>query len=190
MKLRVATALASILLTTALMPAPVLAVKVMDLRAEQLMMGADSIKKALELTPNQETLWQQVTAKAWGILRTRQSRREKLQADLKARLSTGTPDLRDLTGSIDAETTAGAAEDKQLRELWLTMNDALNDKQRAQVIELLTSQLDRLDVDPAGHGGPPGGREQSGGGRHKGGGMGGGKGSGMGGGMPGASGGF
>ena len=186
MKIRIATTLASILLTTALMPLPAFAVKVMDLRAEQLMMGADSIKKALDLTPNQQTLWQQMTAKAWGILRTRQSRREKLQADLKSRLTAGTPDLRDLTGGIDAEETTSAAEDKQLRELWLTVNDALNDKQRAQVIELLTSQLDRIDVDPAGHGAPAGGREQgagSGGGRHRGGG-------GKGGGLPGANGGF
>ena len=173
------------------MPLPAFAVKVMDLRAEQLMMGADSIRKGLDLTPNQQTLWQQMTAKAWGILRTRQSRREKLQADLKTRLTAGAPDLRDLTGSIDNEATVSAGEDKQLRELWLTVNDALNDKQRAQVIELLTSQLDRLDVDPAGRGAPPGGREQgggSGGGRHRGGGgMGGGMG---GGGMPGANGGF
>ena len=186
MKIRIATTLASILLTTALMPLPAFAVKVMDLRAEQLMMGADSIKKALDLTPNQQTLWQQTSAKAWGILRTRQSRREKLQADLKARLTAGTPDLRDLTGGIDAEETTSAAEDKQLRELWLTVNDALNDKQRVQVIELLTSQLDRLDVDPAGRGAPSGERQRGaggGGGRHRGGG-------GMGGGMPGANGGF
>ena len=187
MKLRIATSLASILLSTALMPIPAFAVKVMDLRAEQLMMGADSIKKELDLTPNQQTLWQQMTAKAWGILRTRQSRREKLQADLKTRLTAGTSDLRDMTGSIDNEATVSAGEDKQLRELWLTVNDALNDKQRAQVIDLLTSQLDRLDVDPAGHGAPPGGHEKSagsGGGRHRGGG-------GMGGGgMPGANGGF
>jgi hypothetical protein len=178
--------LASLLLTGALLSAPAHAVKLMDLRAEGLMMGADSIRKALALTPNQQTVWQQMTAKAWGILRTRQSRRERLQAELKTRLGAGVPDLRDLTGLVDAEDTVSSAEDRQLRELWLTVNDALNDQQRGQVIGLLQSQLDRLDADPErARGAAPGGREEGGrGARQRPGGMGGG---GMGGGASGGA---
>jgi hypothetical protein len=45
---------------------------------------------------------------------------------------------------VEAENAASAAEDKQLRELWLGLNDALTDKQRAQVATLLNEQLLRV----------------------------------------------
>lgn len=117
----------------------------MDLRAEQLMSAANEIKNSLVLTPNQQTLWQQTSWKARVLLNARQSRREKLQAELKARLSAPETDLRDLAVMIDEEAKASADEDKQLRELWLTVNDALDDRQRTIVLQFLLDQLDRSD---------------------------------------------
>lgn len=149
--------LPAVLCATALLSAPAHALRLMNLRAEQLMIGAESIRKDLELTPNQQTLWQQTAAKVQALLRARQQRRDKLQLELKTALSSGVPDLRELNGSVEAEAASSAAEDRQLREWWLVVNDALTDKQRSQVIGLLLSQLDRVDAD--GPRGPGGGRE-------------------------------
>lgn len=182
--------LPAIVLGLATLASPAHAVRLMDLRAEQLIVGAESIRKDLELTPNQQTLWQQSAAKAQALLRARQQRRDKLQADLKAALAAGVPDLRDLDPGVEAEAVASAAEDRQLRELWLLVNDALTDKQRGQVNALLLSQLERVDADgprgPGGAGGREGGRGPGGGGP---GGRGGRPGGGMGGGGMGGMGG-
>lgn len=160
--------LPAIVLATAAFTPPAHAVRLMDLRAEQLIVGAESIRKDLELTPNQQTLWQQSAGKAQALLRARQQRRDKLQSDLKTALAAGVPDLRDLNGAVEAEAAASAAEDRQLRELWLLVNDALTDRQRSQVNALLLSQLERVDADgprgPGGAGGRDGGRGPGGGG--------------------------
>jgi hypothetical protein len=91
-------------------------------------------------------------------------------------------ELRELGSLVDAEEAATLAEDKQLRELWLTVNDALDDNQRRQVLAFMGEQMQRVDGGE-GHGGP-GNREEGGRGR---GGMrgrgGAGMGAGMGGGM-------
>lgn len=153
--------LPAVLCATALLSAPAHALRLMDLHAEQLMIGAESIRKDLELTPNQQTLWQQTAVKVQALLRARQQRRDKLQLELKTALSKGVPDLRELNGSVETEAASSAAEDRQLREWWLVVNDALTDKQRGQVIGLLLSQLERVEADgPRGPGGArEGGRE-------------------------------
>lgn len=128
-----------------LWPSMARATRVMELRAEQLMSSVNEIKNSLALTPNQQTLWQQVSLKTRALMNTRQLRREKLQAGLKTRLNTAETDLRDLAVLIDEEANAAANEDKQLRDLWLTVNDALDDRQRTIVVQFLLDQLDRAD---------------------------------------------
>ena len=125
--------------------APVHAAPVMDLDADNLLRAAPYLKEQLALTPNQQTLWQQVSAKSGTILRTRQSRRERLQADLKTRLSTPAQELRELNVGLEQETTLSANENHELRELWLSVADALDDKQRAEAARFLVSQLERVD---------------------------------------------
>jgi hypothetical protein len=133
---------------------PAFAVDVMELRAEQLLFGANDLKTTLALTQNQQTLWQQASGRAGTILRARQKRRGTLQTELKTRLADGKTDLRELGPALDAETDNSAAEDKQLRELWLTVADALNDQQRVAVKQLLLSQLERVErPDPPARGG-------------------------------------
>jgi hypothetical protein len=133
-------------LCTALMLAtlPASATKVMELEAEQLVRAAGFVRESLALTPNQETLYQQVASKSSSILRARQSRRERLQASLKAQLADPRQELRDLSAGIDQEAAASAAEERQLRELWLTLTDALTDQQRAAAAQFLLTQLDRV----------------------------------------------
>jgi hypothetical protein len=136
------------------------------------------------LTPNQQTLWNQVEGRSRSMLRERQRRREALQEQAKAMLAKPDVELRDLNKAVEAESATTAAEDKQLRAAWLEVNDALDDKQRAQVATFVGEQLMR--VVPEGH---PGGERGMGSGRP--GGMGGhGRGrGGMGGGMGGGTGG-
>lgn len=171
MKLRVQHLALSLMLSAS---APfVHAINVMDLKSEQLLFAASDLKDTLTLTPNQQTLWQQSTAKATTLLRARQKRRTALQAEVQARLGDPKVELRELGKAIDQEADLAAAEDKQLRELWLTVNDALDDQQRAKVTQALLSQLERAD-----HPAETGGRREGGppeGGRHGGkhGGMGG-----------------
>jgi hypothetical protein len=167
---------------------PSFAVPLMDMRAEDLLPMASEFKKSLNLNPNQQTLWNQVEGRSRTILRERQRRREALQEQAKTALARPDVELRDVSKAIEAEQAMADAEDKQLRDLWLGINDALDDKQRAQLAVLLGEQLMR--VVPEGRpGGAGGGGERGarpGGGGHGRGGPGGGMG-GMGGGGPGGS---
>jgi hypothetical protein len=165
--------------------APAFAVPLMDLRADDLLAMVPDVKKSLNLNANQQTLWQQVESRSRAIVRERQSRRERMQEKTKAMLEKPGVELRELNALIEAEAGLSAAEDKQLRELWLTVNDALDDKQRATVAGLLSEQMARVEH-PVSRGGGERTRGEGREGRH-GGGMGhgrGGVGAGMG--MPGS----
>lgn len=155
----------------------VFATPVMDMHAEDLLVMAADFRKELNLNANQQTLWQQTESRTRTLLRERQSRREKMQAASRAALDGKDVELRELVGGLDAETAATAAEEKQLREWWLVVNDALNETQRRQVAVFLAEQMQRM---PGREGGE---RPQRGGGEgHEGKGRGkGGMGGGMGG---------
>lgn len=169
---------ASILSTMAMtISSPSWSMPVMDLRIDNFMQGSDDIKKSLKLNSNQQMLWQQVDAKAHALLRVRQARRENLQASLKLALDDGRVELRNLAGKLDAEADLSNQEDKQLRELWMTMNDALDDSQRQMVVTFLADQLQRSPEQDREHKSrPDGDAHERGKGRQKppGGGMGGG----------------
>jgi hypothetical protein len=149
-----------------------LAVPLMDMRAEDLLPMASEFKTSLKLNANQQTLWQQVESRSRTVLRERQHRREALQDQAKALLAKPDVELRELNAMVEAENAATAQEDKQLRELWLGLNDALDDAQRRQVATLLSEQLLRVVPEgrPAGErggdkGGEHGGRGKGGHGR-------------------------
>jgi hypothetical protein len=155
-----------------------LAVPLMDLRAEDLVPMTSEFKKSLNLNANQQTLWQQVESRSRAVLRERLHRREALQEQAKTLLAKPDVELRELNALVEAESATAAQEDKQLRELWLGLNDALDDAQRRQVATLVNEQLMRVVPEgrPAGErsgerGGERGGRGMGGHGR---GGMGGG----------------
>jgi hypothetical protein len=165
--------------------APSFAVPLMDMRVEDLIFMASDLKTAMNLTTNQQTLWNQVEGRTRSVLRERQHRRETLQEQAKAMLARPDVELRELNKLVDAESTASGAEDRQLRELWLGVNDALDDKQRGRIAVFLGEQLVRVVPEgrPGGGGGErggerPGGRGGRGGGRGGMGGMGGGMGPG------------
>ncbi|MET3130111.1 hypothetical protein AAKU55_000364 [Oxalobacteraceae bacterium GrIS 1.11] len=120
------------------------AVPALELRLEDLLPMAPAFKAELKLNANQQILWQQVEGKTRLVLRERLSRREHVQAALKAGLAAPKAELRDLIASVDAETAASAAEEKQLREWWLTVNDALDENQRQAVANFLGEQLLRV----------------------------------------------
>jgi len=141
------------------------AVPLTDLRAEDLPSMADAVEEALGLTANQQLLWRQVEAKTRTILRERIRRREALQERAKQLLAQPNTELRDLHREVEAEAAAALAEERQLRGLWLEVNDALDDTQRRQVAGFLSEQMMRVAapaVRAAGeqgrHGGPGGGR--------------------------------
>jgi hypothetical protein len=153
----------ALFLAAAAAPMPVYAAKVMQMEADDMVRAAAHVKDTLGLTPNQQTLWQQVTAKSGALLRVRQARREKLQASLKTKLADPRQELRDLAAEIEAEGAASVAENRELRELWLTLNDALTDQQRQVVVQFMAAQLERSDAPPeraAGRGEPPQGGQR------------------------------
>lgn len=159
---------------------PALATPVMDWRAPDLMLMAPDLKQSLKLNANQATLWGQVESRTRTLLRERQSRQERLQAQGLTALQGASVELRELTGALDREDGLTVAENRQLREWWLTVNDALDEGQRQAVATFLAEQLQRKPEGPGGArgDGPPRG-EGGGEGRpgHKGGaGMGGGTG--------------
>ncbi|MES2104512.1 MAG: hypothetical protein V4634_10870 [Pseudomonadota bacterium] len=119
------------------------AVSVMDVKLENLMPRMAEIKKSLNLNPNQQTLWQQTESKTNAILHTRETRREHLQAEIGQRMDQSGGELRDMSRLIDAEEDVSEQERRQLRELWLTVNDALDDNQRQIAQGFLAEQLRR-----------------------------------------------
>ncbi len=153
------------------------AVPVADWRADDLLMQAADIKKELGLTDNQNLLWDQSMRKTRAILRLRKERREELDAASRKLAAEPGAELRALARTLADDAASEHDEDKQLREIWFTMNDALDDRQRALVLARVKSMLERQPGGPGGEarqerggGKPEGGR----GGRGPGGGSGGG----------------
>lgn len=140
------------------------AVPVTDWRADDLLMQAPDIKKELGLNENQNLLWEQSMRKTRAILRLRKERREELDAAAKTLAAGPGAELRTLARALADDAASVHDEDKELREIWFTMNDALDDRQRALVLARFKSILERQ---PPGPGGGEGRRE--GGGRPEGG---------------------
>jgi hypothetical protein len=153
------------------------AMPVMDIHIEDLMLRVSGIQKSLMLNSNQQLLWQQVESKSRALLRARQTRRENLQADLLAKMDTPTTEPRDMAAWVNREADLSMQEDKQLSELWLTMNDALDDRQRQTILAFLADELVRVADQDRGH------KAQNSDGQTHGRGMGRKQGGGMGGGM-------
>lgn len=145
------------------------AVPVTDWRADELLLQAPGIKKELGLTDNQSLLWEQSMRKTRALLRLRKERRDEL--DAAARRTVGEPgaELRTLAAALQDDVAAVHDEDKELREIWFTMNDALDDRQRGLVLARFRSLLERQPAEP----GKGEGRPERGGGKPEGGGRGG-----------------
>lgn len=150
------------------MLSPAFAVPVMDMRAEDFLPLAADLKQQLKLNANQQTLWQQTESRTRNLLRERKSRRERLQAAALTAAQTPGVELRDVARTVDAESTASASEEKQLREWWLIVNDALDETQRGIVAQQLNEHL--LRVQDNGGPGPGRGERRDDGGEHRGGG--------------------
>ena len=163
-----ALAVVGALLLAGAMPSPALAVPVFDMHAEDFLPMADDLRKALNLNPNQQILWQQTESKTRNLLRERKVRRDRLQVETQAGTQGANVELRDLTKAIDEETNAAAAEEKLLREWWLTVNDALNESQRKTVAQQVSEHL--LRVQDNGGGPRVGGERKEEGGERRGGG--------------------
>jgi hypothetical protein len=152
---RLGVTLAALILGAA--AAPAFAIPVMDMRIEDLVPMGPDFKNDLKLNSNQDRLWRQTESKTRQLVRERKARRERMETMLKQRLATPNVELRELVGAIDTETATSADEEKQLRAMWLDVNDALDEKQRQAVATFIIEQIQRLQD----AGGPPGGGERS-----------------------------
>ena len=133
--------LAFLLGTTALTAS---AVPIAEMRLEDLLPMAPDFKVELKLNANQTTLWQQVEGKTRQLLRERKARRERLQAGVTQGLQAPRLELRDLLAGLDNESTLSLAEEKQVREWWLSVNDALDEQQRQMVAQFIAGQMARV----------------------------------------------
>lgn len=145
--------------------APTFAIPLTDMRAEDLLPMAPELRKTLNLNANQQTLFTQVENKTRNILRERQSRRERLQQQALGGLAQPKAELRDYAKALDAESAVAAAEESQLRALWLDLNDALGDNQRQAVLTFVLEQMQRVPDSGAARG-PMRGKEE-GAGQHQ-----------------------
>ncbi|PRC91897.1 hypothetical protein [Solimicrobium silvestre] len=119
------------------------AMSLFDLRADALMARLPELKKSLNLNANQQILWQQSEAKTRSLMRAKELRRIKLDDLVREMVQTPNVELRDIDAKLDGERQAAQLEDQQSHETWLTMFDALDDKQRVLVQEFLYEQLMR-----------------------------------------------
>lgn len=127
------------------------AIPLMDMRADDMLPMVYEFRNELNLNANQQTLWHQVESRSREILRQRVDRRAKLQEQAKAALDKKDVELRELNALVEAEANTSAAEDKQLREMWLTVNDALDDGQRRKVATFVSEQMQRVERPDAPH---------------------------------------
>ena len=133
--------LAFLLGTTAL---TVSAVPIAEMRLEDLLPMAPDFRMELKLNANQTTLWQQVEGKTRQLLRERKARRERLQAAVTQGLQAPRLELRDMLAGLDNESALSLAEEKQVREWWLSVNDALDEQQRQMVAQFIAGQMARV----------------------------------------------
>lgn len=142
------------------------AVPVTDWRADELLMQAPEIKKELGLTENQNLLWEQSMRKTRAILRLRKERRDELDAAARKLAADPAAEPRALARALADDAASVHDEDKELREVWFTMNDALDDRQRALVMARVRSLLERQPPEPgSGEGRPERPGKPEGGGR-------------------------
>lgn len=120
------------------------ALPAMDVQVDLLLSQSADLKQNLHLTPNQLSLWRKNEAKMRDILDERRHRRERLQDALKQGLGKPNTELRDMAKLYDDEADASLREDRQLRELFLSVNDALDDGQRQSILLALNDQLQRV----------------------------------------------
>lgn len=130
------------------------AVPITEWRADDLLMQAAEAKKELALTDNQNLLWEQSVRKTRAILRLRKERRDALDAAARKAAAEPGAELRTLAAPLQDDAASLHDEDKELREIWFTMNDALDDRQRALVLARVKSMLERQAPGPSGEGRP------------------------------------
>lgn len=153
---------ASVACAALLAALPALATPLVDLMASDILPMTEQLRKDLQLTPNQQTLWQQSEQKTRAILNQRQQRRARLQQDTERVLRTPDAELRELARGYDDDGAASEQEARQLRETWFTLADALDDRQRKQVQDYILDRMQRVADGPgksdSGHGGGRGAR--------------------------------
>ena len=142
-----AAALSLSLLT--LTPLSARATPLMDLFPEDIISTVQQLKPELNLNPNQQILWRQTEQKTLVIVRQHQLRRDRLQAETAHNMSKPGFELRELGRAVEQESTLSEDDNRQLRELWLTVADALDDTQRQAVQSFIADRLQRA----AEHGG-------------------------------------
>lgn len=120
------------------------AVTLFDIAPDALLRQSAEIQQKLNLSANQRMLWMQVEGKAGTILLDRQSRREQLLVEVGSRL-TAPVELRDLSKKIAAEEDLSLQESRRIRELWLDIDDALDDSQRRIFHLAMLDQMNKID---------------------------------------------
>ncbi|PKV46757.1 hypothetical protein CLU92_4185 [Janthinobacterium sp. 61] len=120
------------------------AVPIAEMRLEDLLPMAPDFRTELKLNANQSTLWQQVEGKTRQLLRERKARRERVQAAVTQGLQAPRLELRDMLAGLDNESALSLAEEKQVREWWLSVNDALDEQQRQMVAQFIAGQMARV----------------------------------------------
>lgn len=143
-----------------------------DLDAADILPMVAQLKEDLHLNPNQQILWQQTTQRTRTLVHQRQIRRDRLQADTAARLHQPAMEFADLAVAAAREAELSEAENRQLRELWLTVADALDDTQRRIAQDYIADRMQRVSG-PEGGGKSPERSGSGGMGHNRGGGMGG-----------------
>lgn len=117
------------------------ATPVMEVRLDNLLVKAGELRKNLNPNANQQLLRQQTESKLSSTLHQRDVRRNRMQAELELRLEQNNIELRELNPQIEQEEQTTAQENKQMRELILTLNDALDDKQRQALQMFINASL-------------------------------------------------
>jgi hypothetical protein len=123
---------------------PSYAVPAMDVQMDVFLAQVKDLREELNLTPNQQTLWHQLEAKAHAIVGERRSRRDQMQASLKQGLNAPNAEIRDLDKKLEQEADISYQENKKLHELFLSMNDSLDDNQRRKILSFMLDQLERV----------------------------------------------
>jgi uncharacterized membrane protein YgcG len=145
------------------------AIAIMDIEPGDILPMVAQLKEDLHLNPNQQILWQQTAQRTRILVRQRQVRREQLQAMSAEQVARPNMEFTDLAKAVARESQLSEEENRQLRDLWLTVADALDDKQRNIAQSFIADRMQRAPERSSGKSdsggmGPKGGMGGMGGG--------------------------
>jgi len=124
---------------------PSFAMPQMGDQGETMHLQLRQLHDSLKLTEQQELLWKRAATESHDKMKLRQAEHQQAIGEVKAVLNDPQADLRALSGKMDARREMAEKESKETRELWLSVYDSLDVKQREMARRFLLERVEHME---------------------------------------------